>query len=245
MPKPCRWPAPPTAPTRDRRVKRHLIGAAAVLLVVAACGEKGSAPMKPAPQSVAESAVETLLLTPTQLNGIMGTTTLVGAPVLRAMDDHKNLLPNLNCLGVWQIDESAIYGKNTYTAVRQQMLRTPDTDEWDALVAQSVVHYPTLDAARRFFDESAARWSKCVNHHVNITVNDRKLPKWLSGDLARTDTRLDMPITRGTGDQTRWCQHTLRLAANVIIDVEACAKQQPVTAAATIADTIADEVARS
>lgn len=74
---------------------------------------------------------------------------------------------------------------------------------------------------------------------MNITLNGQPLPKWLSGDLARTDTELDMPITRGTGDQTRWCQHTLRLVANLIIDVEACAPKSPVTQAKTIADKIA------
>lgn len=220
----------------------------AALCLLAACGQKSGTPVpshQSTPHPIAESAIETLLLSPADLNKVMGTTTLVGKPPTNAMDDHKNLLPNLNCLGVWQIDEAKIYGEKTYTAVRQQTLRTPDTERWDALVAQSVVYYPTMDAARKFFDESAGRWSKCVNHHVNITVNGQKLPKWLSGDLARTDTQLDMPITRGADDQTRWCQHTLKLAANVIIDVEACASQSPVAAAATIADMIAAEVARS
>ncbi|MGB8402639.1 MAG: sensor domain-containing protein, partial [Mycobacterium sp.] len=82
------------------------------------------------------------------------------------------------------------------------------------------------------------RWSKCANHHVNITLNGKPLPKWLSGDLGRTDTQLTMPITRGTGDQTRWCQHVLRLAGNLVIDVEACAPKAGITAAAELTDKI-------
>jgi hypothetical protein len=31
----------------------------------------------------------------------------------------------------------------------------------------------------------------------------QKLPAWRSGDLTKTDTRLAMPYTRGTDDQTR------------------------------------------
>ena len=125
-----------------------------------------------------------------------------------------------------------------WKAMRRQTLRTPDTDQWDYLAAQSVVYYPTSQAAHDFFNRSADRWSKCTNHKVNIRLNDKPLPKWLSGDLERTDTKLAMPITRGTGPETRWCQHVLQLFANVIVDVEACTPKAPVTAAADIATKI-------
>jgi hypothetical protein len=194
------------------------------------------------PKPFPESSIGFLLLTPAALNQVMGTTTLAGQPPTDQMGDHRDLLPNLNCLGVWQIDESAIYGK-TYTAVRQQTLRTPDADQWDSLVAQSVVYYDKADVARWVFDESAERWSKCANHHVAITLNDQLLPKWSTGELGRTDIQLAMPITRGVGDQTRWCQHVLRVVTNVVIDVEVCTSQPPpVTQATTIADQIGAKV---
>jgi len=224
-------------------MNRHAIAVAALCFVLASCTGKAAAPTpatSAAAKPIPESAINTLLLTPTDLNKVMGTGTLVGQPPAGQMDDHRNLLPNLNCLGVWQIDESAIYG-TTYTAVRKQTLRAPDVDQWDSLVAQSVVYYPKTEDARAFFDASAERWSKCANHHVNITLNGQKLPKWSTGELARTDTELAMPITRGTGDQARSCQHVLRLATNLVIDVEACTPQSPVTQAAVIAEQIETE----
>jgi hypothetical protein len=159
------------------------------------------------------------------------------------MADNRNLLPNLNCLGVWQVAESAIYGpsdgEHGWQGIRRQTLRTPDVDTWDTLAVQSVVYYPTAEAAGDFFAQSADRWSKCVNHHVNITLNDQPLPKWLSGDLGKTDTQLAMPITRGEGAEVRACQHVLERAVNLIIDVEACKSQtSPVTAAAELAAKI-------
>ena len=224
-------------------MNRPTIGVAVLCLLLASCAEKpatSTLSKSHATQVIPESAINTLLLTPTDLNKVMGTSTLVGKPPAGQMDDHRNLLPNLNCLGVWQIDESAIYG-TTYTAVRKQTLRTPDVDQWDSLVAQSVVYYPKAEDARAFFDTSTERWSKCANHHVNITLNGQKLPKWSTGELARTDTELAMPITRGTGDQARSCQHVLRLATNLVIDVEACTPQSPVTQAAVIAEQIETE----
>jgi hypothetical protein len=146
------------------------------------------------------------------------------APVTQ-MGDHRNLLPNLNCLGVWQVDEAPIYDPSYWKSLRQQTLRTPDTDPWDNLVVQSVVSYRTNDGPRLFLDDSAQRWSQCTNHNVNIQLNGQKLPAWKSGDLSKTDNRLAMPYTRGSGEQTRSCQHVLQAAANVIIDVAACGPQ--------------------
>jgi hypothetical protein len=227
-------------------VKRHALGVAVLCLALAACGGKTGTPTPATPSVVAESSINDLLLTPAELNKTMGVTGLVGQPPTDVMDDHRNMLPNLNCLGVWQINEAVIYSKDgkdvksgqDWKVMRQQMLRTPDVDQWNYLAAQSVVYYPTSAAARNFFNLSVERWSKCTNHHVNIRLNDKPLPKWLSGDLERTDTKLAMPITRGTGPETRWCQHVLQLVANLIIDVEACTPKAPVTAAADIATKI-------
>ncbi|MUL64352.1 hypothetical protein BOO86_07760 [Mycobacterium sp. CBMA 234] len=227
-------------------MKRHAFGVAVLCLALAACGGKAGTPTPATPSSVAESSIDSLLLTKDVLNTTLGTTGLVPHNPTEQMDDHRNLLPNLNCLGVWQIDESVIYSKDgqdlksgqDWKSMRQQMLRAPDVDQWDYLAAQSVVYYPTADLAKAFFNRSAERWAKCSNHHVNIRLNDKPLPKWLSGDLQRSDTQLAMPITRGAGPETRWCQHVLRLVANLIIDVEACTPKAPVTAAADIAGKI-------
>ncbi|ORA06762.1 hypothetical protein BST17_03755 [Mycolicibacterium bacteremicum] len=112
-------------------------------------------------------------------------------------------------------------------------------------MVQAVVSYPTADAARAFFDDSARRWSKCTDHTVNVRVNDRQLPRWVSGDLQQTDTALAMPYTRGAGGQARSCQRVLSVAVNIVLDIQACepARQQPVTAATDIAEQITAKLA--
>ncbi len=118
-------------------------------------------------------------------------------------------------------------------------MRSPDNDQWDNLLVQSVVAYHSVDDARKFFTESSERWSKCTNHHVNITLNGTPLPKWTSGELTKTDSRLAIPVTRGSDADTRACQRVLAIAVNVIIDVQACKPQgSTVTQAATITDKI-------
>jgi PknH-like extracellular domain len=162
------------------------------------------------------------------------------------MGDHRNLLPNLNCLGVWQVNEAPIYESSHWKSVRQQLVRAPDIDLWNFLVVQSIVSYRTADGAGEFFTESTDRWSKCSNHTLNIQLNGQTLPKWVSGELTKTDTRLALPYTRGTGDQTRSCQRVLSLVANLILDIQACKPQQQtaITAAADVADKIEAKLPR-
>jgi serine/threonine-protein kinase len=227
-------------------VKTPFIGALALSFVLAGCAGGAAAGASQPPKAVPDSALDGLLLSAGDVNAVMGTAALTAHPVATQMGDHRNLLPNLNCLGVWQVNEAPIYDPSHWKSLRQQLFRSPDIDQWDSLVVQSVVSYRTADAAREFFAQSADRWSKCTNHHVNIRLNDQPLPAWLSGDLTKSDTELSMPFTRGSGDQTRSCQRALAVAANVILDVQACKPSQPtaVTQATAIADEIASKLPR-
>jgi hypothetical protein len=195
---------------------------------------------------VPDSAFPGLLLSPDELNTIMGTSGMTPQTPVSQMGDHRNLLPNLNCLGVWQVNEAPIYESSHWKSLRQQMVRSPNTDQWDFLVVQSVVSYRTADGAREFFTESTDRWSKCTNHNVNIQLNGQPLPGWHSGDLTKTDAQLAIPYTRTSGDQTRSCQRALALIVNLILDIQVCKPQQPsaVTQAVEVADKIESKLPR-
>ena len=211
------------------------------VLMAAGCGDdKPPAP----PKDVAAAALEGLLPNAEAIDSIMGTSGMVAHPPTDRMSDNRNLLPNLDCLGVWQVDESAIYGTG-WTAMRQQLFRNPDTDEWERQVVESGVLFGSGQDAKGFFDTSAEHWSKCTNHHVNITVNGGSLPRWASAELTVTDSALAMPYTRVKAGITWNCQHALGVAANLIIDVQAC---QPgdtaVTAAADIVQKVIDTMPR-
>jgi hypothetical protein len=220
-------------------LKGSLFGAAALSIVLSGCGGAASGVSAP-PKLVPDSALSGSLLSTDELNAIMGTNGMTSQAPVSEMGDHRNLLPNLNCLGVWQVNEAPIYESSHWKSVRQQLVRKPDIDRWDFLVVQSVVSYRTADAARNFFTRSTDRWSKCTNHNVNIQLNGQALPAWHSGDLTITGTELAMPYSRGTGDQSRSCQRALSLLANVILDIQACKPQQrtAITQAVDVADKI-------
>lgn len=221
-----------------------VIGLAVAALGLAGCSHPADTAQIPDPQAfVADNDLDLLLLSVEDIDSAMGTSGMKPQPAETEMGDNRNLLPNLNCLGVWQPTEASIYGTRGeptgWSAMRRQMLRAPDTEQWTFLAVQSVISYPSAEAAQAFFDESADRWSKCTNHHVNITLNDTALPKWLSGTLDRTPTRLTMPISRGATPGGQSCEHVLSVVANIVGDVETCVPQaNSVTQASAITDRI-------
>jgi hypothetical protein len=227
-------------------VRRGFFGALALSLVLAGCGGGAASGASQPQRLVPDSALTASLLSPDELNTIMATSGMTPHTPVSKMGDDRNLLPNLNCLGVWQVNEAPIYESSHWKSVRQQLVRVPDTDQWDFLVVQSIVSYRTADAAKEFLTESTDRWSKCTNHTLNIQLNGQALPGWHSGDLTKTDTQLAMPYTRTSGDQTRSCQRALALVANLILDIQACKPQQPsaVTQAVDVADKIESKLPR-
>jgi hypothetical protein len=224
---------------------RLTIGAVALALTLTGCSGAGPKPAG-APDLLPAKAIDSVLLKPDQVDAIMKTTGMVAHPRVDVMSDHRNLLPNLNCLGIWQVNEAGVYGKDGWIALRQELLRVPDTDAWNDLVVQSVVNYPSTEAARNFFTASTDRWSKCTNHNVNITLNDKRLPSWHSGELTKTDTRLTIPLTRGNANNgVDRCQRTLGVESNVIIDVQACTRDlQTKPPSIDVADQIAAKLPR-
>ena len=165
----------------------------------------------------------------------MGMNALAPTTPFTTPRDHRVLLPNLNCLGIWEVAEKAIYNDSGYSAMRGQVLRQPDTDDWEAFVVEAAMIYPSADAAKAFFSESADRWSKCTNHRVNITLNDQPNRTWWFGSLTKTDIQLTMAVTRGENERT--CQRVLSVVNNVIVDVSACSTTVS-DQAATIAQKI-------
>ena len=230
-------------PDRGRAIA---IGALALAVSLGGCSDSGASAASAPPKPVADTALPGLLLSSQDIDTALGTTGIVAHPQTDTMGDHRNLLANLNCLGVWQVNEAPIYDPSHYKTVRQQLLRSPDSDEWDSLAVQSVVSYRTADAARGFFTESAERWSKCTHHTVNVRINDQVMPKWVSGELDRSESLLAMPYSRGVGAQAKSCQRALAVAANVILDIQACRPPQdrPITAAVDMVEKIEAKLPR-
>jgi hypothetical protein len=216
---------------------RGWIGAiATAATVLTACGDDvAGTPVAAVPAFVAPTALDTVLLGADQISSIMGVSHMTAERPFTQLQENRLRLPNLNCLGILSVAETAVYDNSGLTGVRGQALRDPPDGDWQHLAVQAVITYPSADAAQKFFSESADRWGKCQQHTSNITINAGPTTSWFFTKLDRTATRLTMPLNVNNGQ--RACQRDLSVIGNVIIDIKACGP--------TIADqsaSIADEI---
>lgn len=198
---------------------RHAAAVLAAAIAVAGCSSSATTTQPSTPKPVPTSALDGLFPTIGDVNAVMGTT-MTPHESFTATRDHRDLLPNLNCLGIWEVGERALYDPSGFTAIRGQVLRDPDTDNWNSLVVQAVVSYAAADAANKFFAGSADRWSHCTNHVVNMTQSGRSQITLTFGSLTKTDTELTMIMSSSDGGAS--CQRALAVNNNIIIDISAC-----------------------
>ncbi|MGH3580932.1 MAG: sensor domain-containing protein, partial [Mycobacterium sp.] len=90
-------------------MKFIVLGALALSLGLAGCSDGTASEASKPPKSVADSALPGLLLTAKDVDTVMGVSGMTPQNPVDVMGDHRNLLPNLNCLGVWQVNEAPIY----------------------------------------------------------------------------------------------------------------------------------------
>ncbi len=199
---------------------RHAVAVIAAGIAVAGCSSGATTTHPSSSKPVPASALDGLLPSVGDISAVMGTM-MTPHQSFSTPTDHRLLLPNINCLGIWQIGETAIYGPSGFTGMRGQVLLEPDSGNWNSLVVQAVVSYPSADAAKKFFAESAGRWSGCSNHRVNMTSTGFPETTLTFGSLTKADTELTMPLSR-SGDGGRQCQRALAVDNNLIIDVSAC-----------------------
>ena len=184
---------------------------------------------------VDESVLERLLLSPDEVNTIVGATGMSITSTQNSFDDSAAIAPKA-CLALAGIAESQVYSGSGGTATRAQKLQD-GRDNFTHLVLQAVVRFPSAAYARAFFNASAQQWAACQQYS-----DSQNKSEWTRGQVNRDDETLSAIATLQDGPATGWsCERALAAANNVIVDVDAC-RADPNDLAVEIAHQIAAKV---
>ncbi len=224
---------------------RHVaacVGVAGVAVLVAGCG--GSNELKQTstttitsliPRPVVERELDPLLLTPAQINPLMGATGMAVVRKRSAMSDDSTTMKPPECLAVDGSAQARVYADTGFTGVRDQELN--DGDNFTHYAEQAVVLFPTVKQAHVFLVASALRWPAChqFTHTQSRTV-------W---DVAPISDDNDVVSTVSTQEQAKaggWaCGRALSARNNVVVDVNTCSAN-PGNSAVDIANQIVAKV---
>lgn len=220
----------------------------AIAVAVAGCG--GSDDSSPASSSttpprppVAQAALPAFLLTPAEIDGVLGVTgTQSKEKTDKLMDDNAKQqwpagwkFPD-DCIFAIGPGETPVYAGSGNTAVSGDddvASLPPGSNEADPEVAQVVVLFPSAKEANAFFTTSSQRWPACANRQFDTPASqDNPAMAWQVGPFSNSNgiltTTLTMTVSNnGANVLTMTGQRALTVRNNVVIDVGVIRKDPP------------------
>lgn len=225
---------------------RHFAAAFAVAgvgIIVAGCGGGNQASTGSTttvtsliPRPVVERELDAMLLSPAQINPLMGATDMAVVRKHDGMSDDSATMQPRECLAIDGSAQARVYGDSGFTAVRDQALN--DGNSFTHYAEQAVVLFPTAKQAKVFFVASGLRWPAC--HQYTHTQSGTK---WTVGEISDTNGVLSTIATQQDARTGGWaCGRALAVKNNVIVDVNTCSPN-PANSAVDIANQIVAKVA--
>ena len=216
---------------------------AGVGMLVAGCGGSNQAGRNSTttvtsliPRPVVERELESLLLTPAQINPLMGAT---GMAVIRkrdAMSDDSATMKPIECLAIDGSAQAPVYADSGFTAERDQALN--DGNNFNHYAEQAVVLFPTAKQAHVFFISSGLRWPACHQY-----THTQSRTQWIVAPISDVNDALSTISTEQQAKAGGWaCGRALAVKNNVIVDVNTCSAD-PASSAVDIANQIVAKVA--
>ena len=245
----------------NKRPKRHtkiaLITAGVAIIAIAAgiggvalytetrsktAGPSSSQTSTPPPR-VAAAALDGLLLSPDQIDTVMGATGMTVIENQTAMDDDGPHVSDKACLRVYAAADSTVYAGSGWTAERALRLAGgPNYPNYR--VFQSVVLFRSAHDATTFLTGATPQWFACANRQYTYSDDDDS-DVWTVGPVANNNGTLSATETVVTTTLTYmagWtCQRALTVAIDVAVDIIACNSSR-LDAAINIAHQIAAKV---
>ncbi|MBB3750987.1 hypothetical protein FHT44_003482 [Mycolicibacterium sp. BK634] len=169
--------------------------------------------------TLTESDLDGVLLNAGQVNGVMGATGIRVTASSQSMSDNSDGVSDVDCLGAIYGAEELVYHGSDWTAVRDEVLQEPSTDN-EHWVEQIAVLYPSAEKAQKFVEASRTSWEKCGGTSIDIDNSDVHSTWKIDEANVSGDILTQQSNQRNAGG---WgCQHALTSAANVVIEAWAC-----------------------
>ena len=225
---------------------RQLAAACAVAglcIVTAGCGNAGKQATKTSTTTttsiiarpVVEREIDTLLLSPEQIDAAMAAKDMKVTKNRVVMSDDSATMQPKECLAVDGSAQAQVFAGSGFTAERDQALN--NGDNFTHFAEQAVVLFPIAKQANAFFTASAKQWPACHNYtHIQSGT------QWTVGPVSNENGVLSTVATQENAKAGGWaCGRALVFRNNIIVVVNNCIANPGITAV-VIANQIAAKV---
>jgi serine/threonine kinase PknH len=225
---PPQQPSGPTPWTQPQPARKRnpwpIVAAVAVVVVLIVSGVgiwliTRPPPPPPPPDPIPPERLSALLLNPSDVNSIMGSSAMQpGKPIL-TMDQSSVTLSSPDCQGALYTTQDPVYAGTGFTGISGLVSSEPG-DNYDHWVNQAVVLFPTADKAKAFMESEADKWKGCAGKTITVT-NKNKTYRWTFAQVQGTPPKISVMDTQEGADGWE-CQRALSVANNVVVDINAC-----------------------
>jgi serine/threonine-protein kinase len=189
-----------------------VVGAVAIWLIIP--------DPKPPPDPIAATRLNSLLLSSSDINSIMGATNIQPGKPITSMGTSSMTVSVPDCQGALYTTQDPVYAGSGFTGVNGLVSQEPgdNNDHW---VNQAVVAFPTADKAKAFLQSSLDKWKNCAGQTVTVTNSSSKTYRWTFAPIQGIPPKISVLQTQEGADGWE-CEHAMGVANNVIIDTNAC-----------------------
>ena len=188
-----------------------------------------------APPPVAQGSLKGFLLSPEQVNVVMGAKDMAVTRSRTAMSDDSASMKPKECLVIDGAVQAQVYAGSGVIAVRDQTLQ--EGDNFAHFAEQAVVLFPSAKQAGAFFTTQSQQWPTCHDYtHVQSQT------QWSVEGISNANNMLSTIATQENANSPGWaCGRALAARNNVIIDVNTCSAD-PKNSAVDLANQIAAKI---
>lgn len=198
-----------------------------------------SAPPPP-PHVFPAKAIDSVLLTPDEVNGIFGTYGMNGNQRVGQMKvdrstygmaDNSSLVKPASCVGVVFGAEHEVYADTGFNAMRDQTFTkefylSPTTGTAPVALEQVVIVFPSANEAQAVVASAQNRWRTCAGGEVEQSIPPEDAYTWKLGSVERQGDLLTVPMAAkqmlGSNPGLEACQQVLGVRDNVVIGTRSC-----------------------
>jgi len=206
-----------------------------------AADKSGPLPQTPVPVS----ALDGLLLDASQVNSVLGATSMKVWFSTKALWDWSKNVSDKNCLAIDGPAQDEVYSGTGWTGMRGQRLddSVDDSKKRQHYTIQAVVAFPAAQDASAFYSSSVQSWQNCSNRRFADVTPNQPDTVWTVAGVTNDNGTLSTSQVQEGGDG--WtCQRALTVRNNISIDVVTCTYNQSGSTAIEIAQQIAARAAK-
>lgn len=197
----------------------------------------GARPASPPANTFSAKAIDGILLTADEVNGILGTFGKSGDNRIGVMKidrstygmaDNSSLVKPSNCVGVVFGAEHLVYADTGFDTIRDQTF-TPEPYVYAAAgspplsLEQTAIVFASADQAQAVLASAQNQWRSCASSEVDQKAGPESGYTWNLGTVQRQGALLTVKMaSNGAMTGAAACQQVLGLRANVIVGTRSC-----------------------